>query len=80
MRVSHTTIYHSIYVLGRPKLRAELDVQLRRRGQIRRSQDDSHGYERIKDAVPIAKRPPEADDRRVPGHWEGDLIKGKGNA
>jgi IS30 family transposase len=80
MRVSHTTIYHAIYVLGRPKLRAELDVQLRRRGQTRRSQADSHGYERIKDAVPIAQRPPEADDRRVPGHWEGDLIKGKGNA
>jgi transposase, IS30 family len=80
MRVSHTTIYHSIYVLGRPKLRAELDAQLRRRGQIRRPRAESHGYERIKDAVPIAARPPEADDRRVPGHWEGDLIKGRRNA
>jgi len=77
MRVSHTTIYRSIYVLGRTGLRSELDVQLRRRGQVHRPRGES--YDRIKDAVPIASRPPEADDRRVPGHWEGDLIKGPGN-
>ncbi len=78
MRVSHTTIYRSIYLLGRTRLCAELDAQLRRRGRVRRPAGVA--YDRIKDASPISARPPEAADRVVPGHWEGDLIKGKRNA
>ena len=78
MRVSHTTIYRSIYLVGRVGLCAELDAQLRRRGQVRRARGAA--YDRIKDAVPIDQRPAEVADRAVPGHWEGDLIKGKNNA
>jgi IS30 family transposase len=80
LHVSHTTIYRAIYLLGRAKLLTELDVELRRKGKVRRPRSDSHGYSRIKDAVSIHDRPAEVQDRRVPGHWEGDLLKGKANA
>ena len=77
LQVSHTTIYRAIYLLGRQKLLKELDVELRRKGQVRRPRGQA--YSRIKDAVSIHERPAEVDDRKVPGHWEGDLIKGKAN-
>jgi IS30 family transposase len=78
MQMSHTAIYRSIYVLGRQRLLKELDHPLRRGGQVARPRG-SNGGTRIKDLVSISERPAEAD-ARVPGHWEGDLIKGKANA
>jgi len=78
MRVSHTTIYRSIYVLGRSGLVAELDKPLRSGRWLPKARSKVE-HSRIKDGVPIGQRPAEADDRAVPGHWEGDLIKGKLN-
>ncbi|MBA8924112.1 IS30 family transposase [Kutzneria viridogrisea] len=82
MRVSHETIYQSIYVQGRGALRRELAVCLRTGRDLRKPTRQTQAAarsSRIPDLVPIAQRPPEADDRRVPGHWEGDLILGHGN-
>jgi transposase, IS30 family len=80
MQVSHETIYRAIYVLSRGDLRSELIALLRRRHDKRMPR--SRGQARagnLANAVSIAERPPEVDDRRVPGHWEGDFIKGAFN-
>jgi IS30 family transposase len=74
-RVSHETIYVSLYVQARGVLRTELARQLKSGRTIRHAR----GARQIPDAIPISQRPPEADDRAVPGHWEGDLIEGPGN-
>ena len=76
MRVSHETIYQSLYVQTRGALRRELASRLRSGRSHRRS----HGFRMggsLREIVPIAERPPEVNDRAVPGHWEGDLIIGK---
>ena len=78
LHMSHTAIYRSIYVLGRQKLLKELDHPLRRGGQAPRPRG-SGGGTRITGITPISARPAAAD-ARLPGHWEGDLIKGKNNA
>ena len=78
-RVSHETIYKSLYIQARGVLKKELLGHLRARRTIRRSRHASlkrDGLGQIKDAVSISERPAEADDRAVPGHWEGDLISG----
>ena len=78
MRISHEAIYQSLYVQGRGELRRELTACLRTGRALRKPRRRADGRrERIKDKVMISERPAEAYDRAVPGHWEGDLIKGK---
>ena len=76
MRVSHETIYQSLYVQTRGALRRELAKELRS-GRRHRKPRGSRMGGNIRDIVPIAERPAEVDERAVPGHWEGDLIIGK---
>jgi IS30 family transposase len=83
MRISHETIYRSLFIQARGVLKVELQAHLRTRRKMRRSkQASTKGQQRgqIVDAVPISERPPEVEDRAVPGHWEGDLITGSNNS
>jgi transposase, IS30 family len=78
MRVSPETIYQSLYVQGRGALRRDLHVRLRTGRAVRkprRKKGERRG--RIPGMINIRERPPEVEDRAVPGHWEGDLIVGK---
>ena len=79
MRVSHETIYLSLFVQARGALRKELTRYLRRGHATRRPLGHSimNGQGQLRGTVHISQRPTEADDRAVPGHWEGDLIFGK---
>jgi len=80
MRVSHETIYMSLFVQGRGALRHELFRCLRQGRAMRRPKGARQptGKGIINDMVMISERPAEVEDRAVPGHWEGDLILGKG--
>ena len=83
MQVSHETIYRSLFVQARGVLKKELISHLRAAGSVRRPRKPAGTEERrgrILDAVPISKRPAEANDRAVPGHWEGDLLAGTRNS
>jgi IS30 family transposase len=81
MRISHEAIYQSLFVQGRGGLRPELSACLRTGRALRRPQRRADGRrERVTDKVLISERPAEADDRAVPGHWEGDLLLGAGGA
>ena len=82
-QVSHETIYRSLFIQARGALKKELLEHLRRTRIMRRSRHhtqktDDHG--RILDTVSISERPATAEDRAVPGHWEGDLLCGSGNS
>jgi IS30 family transposase len=79
MQVSHETIYRSLYVQARGTLKRELTKHLRKGRQRRyaRSQSSTRsGQGKLADMVMISERPPEVEDRAVPGHWEGDLLIG----
>jgi IS30 family transposase len=83
LRVSHETIYRSLFIQARGVLKKELLGHLRSQRRIRRSQHahifrDSRGQ--ISEAISIRERPAEIQDRAIPGHWEGDLIGGSKNS
>lgn len=83
MRVSHETIYRTLFIQARGGLKRELLQHLRTRRTMRRSQRAStvgQGRGQIVDAVSIRARPPEVADRALPGHWEGDLLAGARNS
>jgi len=78
MRISHEAIYQALYVQGRGALRRELTACLRtgRALRVPRARTRGRGKKFITSEVMISQRPAEAEDRAVPGHWEGDLIIG----
>jgi len=82
-RVSHETIYKSLYIQARGVLKKELLQHLRTKRTIRRSKHSTMkkgNLGQIKDAISISERPASVEDRAVPGHWEGDLIAGTKNS
>jgi IS30 family transposase len=83
LRVSHETIYRSLFIQARGVLKQELVKHLRSQRRIRRSRHAGlRGQSRgqIVDAISIRERPAEIEDRAVPGHWEGDLLSGAHNS
>jgi IS30 family transposase len=82
-RVSHETIYKSLFIQARGVLKKELLEHLRAKRTIRRSRHASlkrDGLGQVKNAISISERPASVEDRAVPGHWEGDLIAGSRNS
>ena len=82
MHISHETIYRSLFIQARGVLKKELQKHLRTGRVFRQSRHQNlKGLPRgrIIDAVSISARPPEVEDRAIPGHWEGDLISGSNN-
>jgi IS30 family transposase len=82
MRISHEAIYQSLYIQGRGALRRELVACLRTGRVLRvpRGRTRNRGKQYVTSEIMISQRPAEAEDRAVPGHWEGDLILGLGSS
>src|SRR5271154_1343768 len=83
LRVSHETIYRTLFLQARGALKQELVRHLRSKRRIRRSRHarkSGHRMGQIVDAVSIRERPAEVEDRAIPGHWEGDLLRGTRNS
>lgn len=82
MRISHEAIYQALYVQGRGALRRELVACLRtgRALRVPRARSRGRGKTFVSPDIMISERPAEAEDRAVPGHWEGDLILGLGSS
>jgi IS30 family transposase len=83
MRVSHETIYRSLFIQARGVLKKELIQHLRSKRLIRRSRHsraDGQSRGQIVDAISISERPAEVENRAIPGHWEGDLLAGSKNS
>jgi IS30 family transposase len=82
MRVSHEAIYQALYVQGRGALRQELTACLRtgRALRVPRARKRARGKPFVTPELMISERPADAEDRAVPGHWEGDLILGLGSS
>lgn len=83
LRVSHETIYRSLFIQARGVLKKELMDHLRSRRRLRRAgkaDRDSEQRGKIVDAVSIRQRPADVEDRAIPGHWEGDLLSGSKNS
>jgi IS30 family transposase len=83
LRVSHETIYRSLFIQTRGVLKKELMDHLRSKRRMRRSRHATVGGQlrgQIVDALSIRERPAEAEDRAIPGHWEGDLLSGAKNS
>jgi IS30 family transposase len=83
MCVSHETIYRSLFIQARGALKKELLDHLRSKRRIRRSRHSRIFKDRrgqIPEAISIRERPAEVEDRAIPGHWEGDLLRGSGNS
>lgn len=78
-QVSHETIYRSLYIQARGVLNKEL-LEKRTVRRPKHSSLKRNGPGQIKDAISVSERPASAEDRAVPGHWEGDLIGGSGNS
>jgi IS30 family transposase len=80
MRVSHETIYRTLFVQARGALRKELAACLRtgRTQRCSHKRTEHTGTGRLREMVMISDRPAEAADRAIPGHWEGDLLMGRG--
>ncbi|MCZ4344378.1 IS30 family transposase [Sphingomonadaceae bacterium G21617-S1] len=78
MQISHEAIYRSLFIQSRGVLKKELMAHLRTHRQMRlaKGAKAGHGQGQIVDMVSIRERPAEAEDRAVPGHWEGDLLTG----
>jgi IS30 family transposase len=82
MRVSHETIYRSLFIQARGVLKRELIDHLRSRRVMRRAKNATTAGQprgQIVDAISIRERPAQIEDRAIPGHWEGDLIAGSKN-
>jgi IS30 family transposase len=84
MRISHETVYQALYCQARGALRVELAGELRRGGARRVSREQRRELvesksQVIPNMVLISERPPEVEERAVPGHWEGDLVMGERN-
>jgi transposase, IS30 family len=80
MCVSHETIYRSLFIQARGVLKKELLEHLRSQRRIRRSQHSRIFRGQIPEVISIRERPAEVEDRAIPGHWEGDLLRGSGNS
>jgi IS30 family transposase len=81
VQISHETIYRSLFIQTRGVLKKELMAQLRTARQMRQAKGGTtkSGLGQIVDTVSIRERPAEAEERAVPGHWEGDLLSGANN-